>query len=59
MKVNKRIKRLAEQILDAEREIQKGNNVEENQTKIEKISNTLSFEDMIAIDEYIDNIHHK
>lgn len=52
-KVSKKIQRLANEIWSLEREIQRGNNVEKNQNKIEKITNSLSFEEMIAIDEYL------
>lgn len=52
-KVSKKIQRLANEIWDLEKEIQRGNNVEENQNKIEKITNSLSIAEMIAIDEYL------
>ena len=58
MKIDKKIKRIAEQILELERDLQKGKNVEENQAKLEKIANSLSIEEMIIIDDYIDTIMH-
>lgn len=58
MKIDKKTKRLAEQILELERELQKGKNTEENQAKLEKITKSLSFDQMIAIDEYLDTLLH-
>lgn len=58
MKIDKKIKRIAEQILELERDLQRGKNVEENQAKLEKIANSLSIEEMIIIDDYIDTIMH-
>lgn len=52
-KISKKLQRLANEIWNLEREIQRGNNVEENQNKIEKITDSLSLEDMIVIDEYL------
>ena len=52
-KISKKLQRLANEIWNLEREIQRGNKVEENQNKIEKITDSLSLEDMIVIDEYL------
>ena len=53
MKDEKKIKELAEQILVWEKECQLGNNVQENMSKIEQLIQTLSLEEMLAIDTYI------
>ncbi len=53
MKDEKKIKELAEQILIWEKECQLGNNVQENVNKIEQLIQTLSLEEMLAIDTYI------
>ena len=58
MKIDKKTKRLAKQILELQRELQKGKNTEENQAKLEKITKSLSFDQMIAIDEYLDTLLH-
>ena len=50
---NKRIKILAQKIVKAETEMRLGKDVQENQRKIENIVSSLSFEDMIAVDDYI------
>lgn len=50
---NKRIKRIAQKIVNLEEELQLGKNVKENQQKIEDIMSSLSVEDMLQIDEYI------
>lgn len=50
---NKRIKRIAQKIVNLEKELQLGKNVKENQQKIEDIMSSLSVEDMLQIDEYI------
>ena len=52
-KRNKHIKILAQKIVDLESEIRLGKDVQENQKKIENIVSSLSFEDMIRIDDYI------
>lgn len=50
---NKRIKILAQKIVKAEQEMRLGKDVQENKQKIENIVSSLSFEDMIAVDDYI------
>ena len=50
---NKRIKILAQKIVKAEQEMHLGKDVQENKQKIENIVSSLSFEDMIAVDDYI------
>ena len=52
-KIDKRIKILAQKIANLESQIQLGKDVQENQKKIENIVLSLSFEDMILIDDYI------
>jgi hypothetical protein len=52
-KQDKRIKNIANKIVNLEKEILLGKNVQENQQKIESIVSTLSLEDMLEIDEYI------
>lgn len=55
MKDEKKIKELAEQILELEKECQLKYNISENMSKIEQLiqENGLSLEDMLAIDTYI------
>jgi TATA-box binding protein (TBP) (component of TFIID and TFIIIB) len=52
-KQDKRIKNIANKIANLEKEMLLGKNIQENQQKIENIVSTLSFEDMLEIDEYI------
>ena len=52
-KQNQRIKILAQKIVKAEINMRLGKDVQENQQKIEDIASTLSFEDMMAIEDYI------
>lgn len=52
-KVDKHIKILAQKIVEAEKEILLGKNVQKNQQKIENIVSSLSFEDMMIMDEFI------
>lgn len=52
-KRNKHIKILAQKIVDLESEMRLGKNVQENQKKIENIISSLSFEDIIEVDNYI------
>lgn len=47
------IKILAEKIVKAEKELQLGKNVKENQRKIEDIMSSLSLEEAIRLDIYI------
>ena len=50
---NKYIKLVAQKIVKAEKELLLGENVQENQQKIEKIMSSLSFEDVLLLDDYI------
>lgn len=52
-KKRKNVKKIAEEILKLEKECQQGKNVQENTAKIEEITSTLSFVEMLMIDEYI------
>ena len=52
-KRKKHIKILAEKIVKAEKELLLGNNVQENQAKIEKIMGSLTLDEIFEIDEYI------
>lgn len=49
----KTIRALAQKIVKAEKELQLGKNVKENQQKIEDIMSYLSLEDAIRLDAYI------
>ena len=55
MKDEKKLKELVEQIIKYEKECQLGNNVQENVSKIEQLIQSLSVEEMLAIDAYITN----
>lgn len=50
---NKKIKILAQKIVKLERECTLGNNVQENMKEIQNITDSLSLEEMLQIDEYI------
>lgn len=50
---NKYIKLVAQKIVKAEKELLLGENVQENQQKIEEIMSSLSFEDVLLLDDYI------
>lgn len=50
---NKRIRILSQKIYKLEREISEGKNVKTNQEKIENIMSTLSFAEVIELDNYI------
>ena len=52
-KRNKHIKILAQKIVRAEKEILLGNNVQENQAKIENIMGSLTLTEALELDEYI------
>lgn len=52
-KQNKNIKLIAQKIVEAEKELRLGKNVQSNQQKIEELIFTLPFEDILSIDEYI------
>ena len=49
----KNIKMIAEEIARLEKSYQSKNNVSESLNKLEQIIQTLSLEDMLAIDDYI------
>lgn len=49
----KTIKKLAQQIWDLEQDLRKGINVQSAQNKIEEIMSTLSFEEVLELDDYI------
>lgn len=50
---NKYIKLVAQKIVEAEKKLLLGKNVQENQQKIEDIMSSLSFEDVLLLDDYI------
>ena len=52
-KRNKRIKILANKIVQIEEQIALGNNVQENQNKIQSITDSLTLEEILQVDEYI------
>ena len=49
----KNIKMVAEEIARLEKSCQSGNNISESLNKLEQIIQTLSLEEMLAIDDYI------
>lgn len=55
--MEKRLIRIAKQIVELEKECQLGKNVQENMAKIENIMSTLSLLDILEIDEYIMKKH--
>lgn len=52
-KQNKYLKIAAQKIVKAEKELLLGKNIQENQQKIENIMSSLSFEDVLLLDDYI------
>ena len=52
-KRNKSIKILANKIAQIEEQIALGNNVQENQNKIQSITDSLTLEEILQVDEYI------
>ena len=52
-KRNKRIKILANKIAQIEEQIALGSNVQENQNKIQNITDSLTLEEILQVDEYI------
>jgi ribosomal protein S17E len=52
-KRNKYIKIIANKLVDLEKELQLGKNVQENRKKIKDIMDSLSLEDAIKVDSYI------
>ena len=52
-KQNKHLKIATQKIVKAEKELLLGKNVQENQQKIENIMSSLSFEDVLLLDDYI------
>ena len=53
MKDERELKELAKQIFQLEKECQLGNNIQKNMNKIEQLIQTLSIEEILAIDTYI------
>jgi hypothetical protein len=49
----KKIKKIAEQIVELEKNIELGKDVQSSQQKIENIILSLSFEDVLKLDDYI------
>ena len=52
-KRNKRIQSIARSIVDLEKDILLGKDIQESKKKIENIVTSLSFEDMLLVDNYI------
>lgn len=52
-KRKKHIKILADKIVRMEKELLLGNNIQENQAKIESIMGSLALDEMLELDEYI------
>ena len=53
IKLSSALKEVANKIYSLELECQEGKNVQENQQKIENIMSSLSFEDVLLLDDYI------
>lgn len=49
----KKIKRIAEQIAEAENDLRQGKNIKDNMAKIYNIMCSLSDEEMLEVDQYI------
>lgn len=53
MKSEKKLQKIAEKILSLEANTRKGRDTDESQAEIERITNELSVEEMMMIDDYI------
>lgn len=53
IKLSSALKEVANKIYSLELECQEGKNVQENMTKIEEIMSSLSFTEVMQIDEYL------
>ena len=51
----KEMKEIANRLAKLERECQKGNNIDENMLEMTQLVSSLSFEDLMRLDEYITN----
>lgn len=49
----KKIKRIAEQVVEAENDLRQGKNIKDNMAKIYNIMCSLSYEEMLEVDKYI------
>lgn len=49
----KKIKRIAEQVVEAENDLRQGKNIKDNMAKIYNIMCSLSDEEMLEVDKYI------
>lgn len=48
-----KLKKMAQKIIDLEKECQQGKNVQENMAEIYNIISALSFEDLLQLDDYL------
>ena len=53
MKSKRELKKISEEIFDLEKEMQTGKNVKSNMDKIEIIMRSLSFDDILTIDQMV------
>ena len=53
MKSKRELKKISEEIFDLEKEMQAGKNVKSNMDKIEIIMRSLSFDDILTIDQMV------
>lgn len=53
IKINKKLKKIATQIIELEKLCQKGDNVPDNMNKMAQLISELSLEEMLAVDDYI------
>lgn len=51
--MKKQLEKIAKKIIKCEKAIRRGENVEANEVEIERLTNQLSINDMLEIDEYI------
>lgn len=54
MKIEKHLEKIANQVMELEKECQLGNNISENMDKMSEIMNGLSMDELIKINVYLE-----
>ena len=54
MKIEKHLEKIANQVMELEKECQLGNNISENMDKMSEIMNGLSMDELIQINVYLE-----
>lgn len=53
--MKKKLVKIANQILDLEEKLQAGENMNENLEKMEKLTNSLSFEELLEVNSFLES----